>query len=64
MTTENTKLRTLIDTLRQDLSLKSKRVIELSFEVEEINKAKRKSAIEVEELYVKLNREREGQREL
>eukprot|EP00347_Sterkiella_histriomuscorum_P000012 403377522 len=64
MTTENTKLRTLIDSLRKDLSEKSKRAIELQFEVEEVNKIKRKSAIEVEELYVKLNREKEGQRDL
>lgn len=60
MTLENTKLRGLIDTLRQDLSAKSKRCIEMQFEVEELNKVKRKGAIETEELYVKLSKEREG----
>ncbi len=60
MTLENTKLRGLIDALRHDLSAKSKRCIEMQFEVEELNKAKRKGALETEELYVKLSKEREG----
>lgn len=64
MTVEITKLRGVIDGLRADLSIKSKRVIELQFEVEELSKAKKKMGLEVEDLGIKLNKEREGQREL
>ena len=64
MTVEITKLRGMIDGLRADLSTKSKRVIELQFEVEELSKAKKKMGLEVEDLGIKLNKEREGQREL
>ena len=46
------------------MTIKSKRVIELQFELEELQKFKKKSVNEVEELYQKLNKERDGQREL
>lgn len=64
MTLENKKLREIIDQLRSEMSIKSKRVIELQFEIEELHKFKKKSISEVEELYQKLNKERDGQREL
>ena len=60
MATENRKLREMIDSLRTEVSAKSKRVIELQFEVEELAKYKKKSIMEVEELYGKLTKEREG----
>ena len=60
MTVEITKLRGVIDALRADLSGKGKRVIELQFEVEELAKAKRKASFEIEELSLKLSKEREG----
>ena len=64
LVTENKKLRDLIDGLRVDINSKSKRCIELQFECEELQKYKKKSVIEIEELYSKLGKEREGQREL
>ena len=60
MVTENRKLREMIDGLRVEISTKSKRVIEMQFEVEELQKTKKKQMVEVEELYCKLNKEREG----
>ena len=64
MTIENKKLREVIDSLRLELSQKSKRLIEIQFENDELQKNKKKACLEVEEMYVKLQRERDGQREL
>jgi hypothetical protein len=51
MVLENNKLRDIIESLRADVSVKSKRVIELQFEIEELQKYKKKSVNEIEELY-------------
>ena len=57
---ENNKLRDIIENLRSDLSHKSKRNIELQFEIEELQKFKKKSQAETEELYQRMSKEREG----
>jgi hypothetical protein len=41
----------MIDSLRQELSLKSKKALELQFESEEMKKMKKRSVEEVDELY-------------
>ncbi|TNV85058.1 hypothetical protein FGO68_gene11920 [Halteria grandinella] len=61
---ENSKLRTLIDSLRNELSLKSKRLIEMQFEFEEVSKQKKRVMVEMEEQKERGCREREGQREM
>lgn len=58
------KLRDLIETLRSESSAKSKRLIEVQFEAEELQKAKRKATEELEETAAKLTREREQQRDM
>ena len=60
MLIENRKLREIIDSLRLETSQKSKRVIEMQFELEELAKYKKKSLVEIEELYSNINKEREG----
>ncbi|TNV85022.1 hypothetical protein FGO68_gene17136 [Halteria grandinella] len=61
---ENSKLRALIDSLRNELSLKSKRLIEMQFEFEEVSKQKKRLMVEMEEQKERGCREREGQREM
>jgi hypothetical protein len=61
---ENGKLRELIESLRLELTQKSKRLIELQFEVEELLKMKKRMGNELEEANSKALKEREGQREM
>ncbi len=49
MSLENRKLREVIDSIRQELGSKSKRLIEIQFEQEENIKARKKQAVELEE---------------
>ncbi len=49
MSLENRKLREVIDSLRAELGVKSKRLIELQFEQEELQKGRRKQTGELEE---------------
>jgi vacuolar-type H+-ATPase subunit D/Vma8 len=50
--------------MRQELATKSKRLIEIQFELEEAGKAKKRLQGEIEETERRMNRERESQREM
>jgi|LauGreDrversion4_2_1035121.scaffolds.fasta_scaffold60170_2 hypothetical protein len=54
------KLRDLIENMRSESSNKSKRLIELQFEVEELQKSKRKSMDELADAGERLKKEREA----
>jgi len=64
MSLENRKLREVIESLRQELSVKSKRLIELQFEQEELHKSRKRYQTEIEEQQARLSKERENQREM
>jgi len=64
MSLENRKLREVIESLRQELSTKSKRLIELQFEQEELQKSRKRQQSEIEEYQQRMTRERESQREM
>lgn len=57
---ENRKLREVIESLRAEVSMKSKRLIELQFDSEEVLKAKKKLQSELEDAASKAGRERES----
>ncbi len=61
---ENRRLREVIDGMRQEMSGKQKRLIELQFEYEELSKSKKRLQGEMEEMQMRINRERDGQREM
>jgi predicted secreted protein len=60
MQLENRKLREVIESLRAEMGAKSKRLIELQFEMEEIQKARKRQAAEMEENQSRMVRERES----
>ena len=64
MSLENRKLREVIESLRQELSVKSKRLLELQFEQEELQKSRKRNQTEIEEYQARLAKERENQREM